>query len=77
MTVTDREPWLLRGDRPGWTPAVRAGIEYHRVYATEKRRILRGIVAIALLVAGLVGFAILFQRLSEAADAALFARSGP
>ncbi|WHT20670.1 hypothetical protein N8J89_06255 [Crossiella sp. CA-258035] len=69
MTVTDRDPWLLRGDRPVWTPAVPAGVEYHRVYASEKRRILRGIVAIVLLVAGFVGFAVL--------DAAVFARSGP
>ncbi len=77
MTVTDHSPWLLRGDRPVWMPAVPAGLEYHRVYATEKRRVLRGIVAIVLLVAGFVGFAVLFQRLSEVVDAELFARSGP
>jgi membrane protease YdiL (CAAX protease family) len=61
----------------GWTPTTPAGLEYHRVYATEKRRILRGIVAIVLPVVGFVGFAILYQRLSEVVDAALFARSGP
>lgn len=77
MTITDHGPWLLRGGRPVRTPAVPAGLEYHRAYATEERRILRGLVAIALLLVGFVGFAVLFGRLSEVVDAALFARSGP
>ncbi|MFB9902904.1 CPBP family intramembrane glutamic endopeptidase [Allokutzneria oryzae] len=56
---------------------VPAGTEYHRVYAGEGRRILRGMLAIVLLVVGFIGFAVLFQRLSEVVDAALFGRSGP
>ncbi|MBP2476651.1 membrane protease YdiL (CAAX protease family) [Crossiella equi] len=56
---------------------VPAGTEYHRVYAGEGRRIFRGMLAIVLLVVGFIGFAVLFQRLSEVVDAALFGRSGP
>jgi uncharacterized protein len=77
MTATDHHPWLVRDDHPVRTPAVPAGLEYHRAYATGGRRIGRGLVAIALLLVGFVGFAVLFGRLSEAVDAALFARSGP
>ncbi|MBW0100844.1 CPBP family intramembrane glutamic endopeptidase [Pseudonocardia sp. KRD291] len=77
MTVPDHQPWILRGDRPEQSPAVPAGVEYHRVYAGQSRRILRGVLAIVLLVAGFVGFAVLFQHLSEVVDAALFGRSGP
>ena len=77
MTTTDHDPWLVRGDRPVRAPAVPSGGEYHRAYATGERRILRGLVAIALLVIGFVGFAVLLGRLSELVDAALFARSGP
>jgi membrane protease YdiL (CAAX protease family) len=77
MTDPDHHPWLLRDDGPVRTPAVPPGVEYHRVYAGESRRILRGVLAIVLLVAGFIGFAVLFQRLSEVADATLFGRSGP
>lgn len=77
MTVSDHQPWILRGDPPVRSPAVPPGVEYHRVYARENRRILRGVLAIVLLVAGFVGFAVLFQHLSEVVDAALFGRSGP
>jgi hypothetical protein len=69
MTDPDHHPWLLRDDGPVRTPAVPPGVEYHRVYAGESRRILRGVLAIVLLVAGFIGFAVLFQRLSEVADA--------
>lgn len=77
MTITDHGPWLVRDDRPVRTPALPAGVEYHRAYATEQRRIVRGLAAIALLVVGFVGFPVLFGWLSEVVDAALFARSGP
>lgn len=77
MTTTDHGPWLVRDDRPVRTPAVPPGLEYHRAYATDRRRILRGLVAIALLLIGFVGFPVLLGRLSEVVDAALFARSGP
>lgn len=77
MTTTDHQPWLLRDDHPLRGPAVPAGVEYHRVYAGQDRRILRGLLAIVLLVAGFVGFAVLFQHLSEVLDAALYGRSGP
>ena len=77
MTDPDHRPWIFRGDRPVQSRAVPAGVEYHRVYAGENRRILRGVVAIVLLVAGFIGFAVLFQHLSEVVDAALFGRSGP
>lgn len=77
MSVPDHHPWLLRRDHPVPDPAVPPGVEYHRVYAGESRRILRGLLAIALLVAGFIGFAVLFQNLSEVVDAALFGRSGP
>ncbi|MBN9758913.1 MULTISPECIES: CPBP family intramembrane glutamic endopeptidase [unclassified Pseudonocardia] len=76
MTTPDR-PWLLQEDRPAPTPGVPAGVEYHRVHTGERRRVLRGLVAIGLLVAGFVGFAVLFRSLSEIVDAALFDRSGP
>ncbi|MEJ8278180.1 CPBP family intramembrane glutamic endopeptidase [Pseudonocardia spirodelae] len=76
MTHPDRS-WLLRDDRPVPAPGVPPGIEYHRVYAGGRRRVLRGLVAIVLLLAGFVGFAVLLTRLSEIVDAALFARSGP
>ncbi|SES36546.1 CAAX protease self-immunity [Lentzea albida] len=69
--------WLLQGDQPVPVRGVPAGSEYHRAYAGEGRRVLRGILAIVLLVVGFVGFAVLFQRLSEVADLALFGRSGP
>lgn len=76
MTAPDR-PWLLQDDRPAPTPGVPAGLEYHRVHAGVERRVLRGLVAIVLLVAGFVGFAVLFRSLSEVVDATLFDRSGP
>lgn len=77
MTERYDHPWLLRGDHPVPGPAVPPGVEYHRAYAGESRRIPRGVLAIVLLVAGFVGFAVLFQHLSEVVDAALFGRSGP
>lgn len=46
-----------------------AGVEYHRVLAGEKRRIGRGIIAIALLLAGMLVFAALLVGGAAAIDA--------
>ncbi|GAA2805856.1 type II CAAX endopeptidase family protein [Saccharopolyspora taberi] len=48
--------WLLSPGGPKNAASVPAGVEYHRVLAGEKRRIVRGIFAIVLLAAGLVIF---------------------
>ena len=48
--------------------AVPAGVEYHRVLAGDKRRIGRGILAILLLNAGLVGFGAAFAQLAGQID---------
>jgi membrane protease YdiL (CAAX protease family) len=77
MMTTMSRPWLLQGDEHAPTPRVPAGVEYHRVYAGERRGILRGIVAIALLVIGLIGFAVLMDRISVILDREFFGRSGP
>lgn len=53
---TATEPWILSSGEPRRAATVPPGVEYHRVYAGEKRRILRGILAIVLLLAGLVIF---------------------
>ncbi|TXH18598.1 MAG: CPBP family intramembrane metalloprotease [Mycobacterium sp.] len=74
-TMTQR--WILQDDDPAPTPPVPAGVEYHRVYAGARRGILRGVVAIALLVTGLVGFAVLLDAMSVILDRELFGRSGP
>ncbi|MEJ3653614.1 CPBP family intramembrane glutamic endopeptidase [Actinomycetes bacterium KLBMP 9759] len=60
-----------RGPRP-----VPAGVAYHRVLAGEKRRIVRGIVAILLLVGGLFAFSIGFGFLGALVDTML-GRSNP
>lgn len=51
-----REPWILDPGEARRAPTVPPGAEYHRVYAGEKRRVLRGVVAILLLAIGFVGF---------------------
>lgn len=68
--------WLMRTDEPAPSPRVPAGVEYHRVYAGEKRRILRGILAIVLLFAGLIGLAQLFLLGAAVIDAELLGRTG-
>ncbi|NVN49911.1 CPBP family intramembrane glutamic endopeptidase [Mycolicibacterium hippocampi] len=73
-TITQR--LIMRGADPAPTPPVPAGVEYHRVYAEARRGILRGIVAIALLMIGLIGFAVLLDALSVIVDRELFGRSG-
>ncbi|MEU9830357.1 type II CAAX endopeptidase family protein [Streptosporangium sp. NPDC048047] len=75
MTNTT-EGWLLRADEPAPRPRVPAGVEYHRVYAGGKRRILRGILAIVLLFAGLIGFAQLFLIGAAVIDERLLGRTG-
>lgn len=75
MTNTT-QGWLLRADEPAPAPRVPAGVEYHRVYAGEKRRILRGILAIVLLFAGLIGLAQLFLLGAAVIDAELLGRTG-
>jgi len=51
-------------------------LEYHRVYADEKRKIVRGIVAIILLFAGLVLFAQVCLAVASAIDTQLLGRTG-
>ncbi|PPF78449.1 CPBP family intramembrane glutamic endopeptidase [Pseudoclavibacter sp. Z016] len=68
--------WLLQYDHPVPTPRVPPAVEYHRVYAGEKRRILRGVLAIVLLFVGLVGFAQLFLFGAAIIDAQILGRTG-
>ncbi|MER6825471.1 type II CAAX endopeptidase family protein [Streptosporangium sp. NPDC000563] len=75
MTNTT-EGWLLRADEPERPTRVPAGVEYHRIYAGDKRRIARGILAIVLLFAGLIGFAQLFLIGAAVIDARLLGRTG-
>lgn len=77
MSTTTGTPWLLRE-----TPAVRRpaaghtppGVPYHRVYAGPRRRIPRGLLAIALLLTGFVGFSAGFVELSTVIDREWFGR---
>ncbi|VXC08589.1 CPBP family intramembrane glutamic endopeptidase [Pseudoclavibacter sp. 8L] len=68
--------WLLQHDQPIPTPRVPTAVEYHRVYAGEKRRILRGVLAIVLLFGGLVGFAQLFLFGAAIVDSRILGRTG-
>ncbi|MCD0443088.1 CPBP family intramembrane metalloprotease [Glycomyces sp. A-F 0318] len=56
MATTTPRPWLLDPGAPRRAPAVPGGVEYHRVLAGDRRRIGRGLLAIALLLAGFVLF---------------------
>ncbi|GAA2229892.1 CPBP family intramembrane metalloprotease [Promicromonospora sukumoe] len=58
-------------NRPRHPRPVPAGVPYHRVLAGEKRRIGRGILAIALLNLGLAAFTALFAQLSALVDGLL------
>lgn len=69
--------WLLQHDEPVPTPRVPPAVEYHRVYAGEKRRILRGILAVILLFAGLIGLGQLFLYGAATIDTELLGRTGP
>lgn len=75
-TTTPAQSWLLRADEPSATKRVPPGVEYHRVLAGEKRRIGRGLVAIALLFVGLVGFSLLLNAGAALVDAQLLGRTG-
>jgi uncharacterized protein len=70
------ESWFLQADGNLETPRVPTGVEYHLVYAGEKRRVLRGIVAIVLLLAGLIGFAQGCLGVASAIDTRLLGRTG-
>ncbi|GAB3539201.1 CPBP family intramembrane metalloprotease [Arthrobacter tecti] len=69
--------WLLRDDEPrALRKPVPSGVEYHRALAGERRRVGRGILAIALLMAGLVGFAVALNLCAVIIDEQLLGRSG-
>lgn len=70
-TPTTTTSPLLRDDAPAPDSRVPSGVEYHRVYAGESRRIVRGVVAIVLLFVGMVAFAQLFLAGAAIIDARL------
>lgn len=70
------ESWLLRSDKVEGAARVPPGVEYHRVYAGEERRIIRGIAAIVLLFAGLIVFAQACLAAAAAIDSQLLGRTG-
>lgn len=70
------ESWVLRPDMATSTPRVPEGTEYHRVFAGEERRIVRGLVAIILLFAGLIGFAQVCLAVASTIDSRLLGRTG-
>lgn len=70
------ESWFLRPDKGARTPRVPADTEYHRVFAGEERRIVRGLIAIILLFAGLIGSAQLCLAVASAIDTQLLGRTG-
>lgn len=75
--MTNTAPnWLLQPDDPIPSPRVPPAVEYHRVYAGEKRRIPRGILAIILVFVGLVGFAQLFLLGARLIDTEVLGRTG-
>ncbi|MDO8145716.1 CPBP family intramembrane glutamic endopeptidase [Isoptericola sp. 178] len=72
--ATQNPPLQLEGPtRPSGVPA---DVEYHRVYAGDARRIPRGLLAIVLLLAGLVGFAQLFLFGASLIDTHLMGGAG-
>lgn len=76
MTATTTS-WLLRDDAPRTTEsAAPPGVQYHRLLVGDQRRILRGVLAIVLLLAGLVGFAVGLRDLADLIDAELLGRDG-
>lgn len=70
------ESWFLRTDKAVEANRVPAGVEYHRVYAGDKRRILHGVAAIVLLLAGLIVLAQACLAGAAAIDAHLLGRTG-
>ncbi len=77
MMTDTTQNWILAADEPRLSHRVPEGVEYHRVYAGEKRRIIRGIVAIVLLFAGFVGFAQVLVVGAADVDAQVLGRGGP
>ncbi len=74
--LSNAESWVLRPDMAKGTPRVPADTEYHRAFAGEERRIVRGLVAIILLFAGLIGFAQLCLAVASTIDTQLLGRTG-
>ncbi len=70
------ESWFLRPDMNKEASQVPEETEYHRVFAGEKRMIVRGLVAIILLFAGLIGFAQLCLAIASTIDTQLLGRTG-
>lgn len=70
------ESWFLRPDKTTRSPQVPGDAEYHRVFAGKERRIVRGLVAIILLFAGLIGFAQVFLAVASTVDTQLLGRTG-
>ncbi|MEV4706239.1 CPBP family intramembrane glutamic endopeptidase [Actinoplanes sp. NPDC049316] len=68
MTTTVKPNWPLTPSEPRNGPPVPAAVEYHRVLAADERRIGRGILAIALLLAGLVIFPTAIGRATALID---------
>lgn len=73
MTTIER-PWLPREDLPSPSRGVPAGVEYHRVLASEKRRIPRGLLTIVLLLVGFVAFSVVFIEAAEVIDREVLGR---
>ncbi|GHJ54353.1 CAAX amino protease [Nonomuraea sp. TT08I-71] len=68
MTTMNKLTSLLTQSEPRNGPSVPTGVEYHRVLASDKRRIGRGIFAIILLLAGLVIFPTVIGRATALID---------
>lgn len=73
MTTT-AQPWLLRGDLPAPTRGVPSDVEYHRVLASERRRIPRGLLTIVLLLVGFVALSVAFVEAAEVVDRRVLGR---
>lgn len=56
MTTDTHPGWLMHPAEPVRARSVPAGVEYHRVLASDSRRIGRGILAIVLVLAGVFVF---------------------
>jgi uncharacterized protein len=68
--------WFLQPDMTTATSRVPAETEYHRVYAGDERQIVRGLVTIILLFAGLIGLAQLRLAVASTIDTQLLGRTG-
>ncbi|KRF30894.1 CPBP family intramembrane glutamic endopeptidase [Yonghaparkia sp. Soil809] len=68
MSTDTRTNWLFLPDPATARSPQPTGVAYHRAYAGERRRILRGVLAIVLLVASLILFGQLFLDLADVVD---------